>query len=384
MRGSVQIAKFFGIPVYIHWSFVLIFAYLFYLGYDEDWDWTSLTISVLFIVALFVCVVMHEFGHALTARRFGVQTRDIILSPIGGVARLDRLPDKPMQEFYVAIAGPLVNVAIMLALSPYLFFVPESTLHEFRSILRGYFGVNDNVFIRSMTPVDLLMFGLIMLNGTLAVFNLLPAFPMDGGRVLRALLSLRLGRALATRIATYIGQFLAILLIANGFRQGIISDHTNWMMIVIGVFVYVTAASENRMTRIDSILEKHTVADLIRVHFTKLYLQNPMQTAVNEWQRGSEKDFLVFDETENLKGILTEKTILQAIKTKSLEQPIEEFMRSDYESLVPEDELKQAFALIQWHGYNICPVYNSDQELIGVVDATMLQNFLRTQYKFRL
>lgn len=120
MRGSFQIAKFFGIPVFVHWSFGLIFAWIFYLGYSNEWNWTSISVAVAFVLALFVCVVMHEFGHALMARRFGVKTRDIILSPIGGVARLDRLPEKPMQEFYVAIAGPLVNIGIILLLLPYL------------------------------------------------------------------------------------------------------------------------------------------------------------------------------------------------------------------------------------------------------------------------
>lgn len=379
MRGSFQIAKFFGIPVFIHWSFALIFAWVFYLGVKENWNWTSISVSIVFVIGLFICVVMHEFGHALTARRYGVQTRDIILSPIGGVARLDRLPDKPMQEFYVAIAGPLVNIGIMVILAPYFFFVSADTLEEFRSILRGYFGIHDNVFIRSMTPVDFLLFGLLMLNGTLAIFNLLPAFPMDGGRVLRALLSLRLGRAKATRIAAYIGQFLAVLLVVYGIWHDF-----NWVTIFIGIFVFTTAAQENRMVHVESQLEQHTVGEIVRPNFTKFHLADAVEVAAEELKRGLEKDFLVFDEAEQLRGVLLEDTILKAIREQHLQVPIEQFFAPHFKILQPHDTLQEAFTYVHWHGHNICPVYTTDNQLIGVIDHAMLQNFIKLQQRIKL
>lgn len=379
MRGSIQIAKFFGIPVFIHWSFILIFAWVFYHGFKENWNWTSISISILFVIGLFICVVMHEFGHALTARRFGVHTRDIILSPIGGVARLDRLPEKPMQEFYVAIAGPLVNVGIMLALSPYFFFVSAETMEEFRSILRGYFGIRDNVFIQVMTPLDFLLFGLLMLNGTLAIFNMLPAFPMDGGRVLRALLSIRLGRAQATRIAAYIGQFFAVLLVAYGVWKDF-----NWVTIFIGIFVFVTASQESRMVYVESQLEQHTIGEIVRLNFTKFYLQQPIEIAAEELKRGLEKDFLVFDEANQVRGVLSEEAILKAIREQDLEKPIEAFLHTHFKILHTHDSLKEAFAYVYWQHYSICPVYDADQQLAGVIDIAMLQNFIKIQHRIKL
>lgn len=363
----------------MHWSFLLIFAWVFYLGFKENWNWTSISVSIVFVIALFICVVMHEFGHALTARRYGVHTRDIILSPIGGVARLDRLPDKPMQEFYVAIAGPLVNVAIMLLLLPYFFFVSPETMEEFRSILRGYYGVRDNVFIRSMTPVDFLLFGLLMLNGTLAIFNLLPAFPMDGGRVLRALLSLRLGRAKATRIAAFIGQFFAVLLVAYGVWHDF-----NWVTIFIGIFVFVTAAQESRMVHLESQLERHKVGEIVRLNFTKFQTKDAMSVVAEEFKRGLEKDFLVFNETQELQGILSEDAILKAIQTQVLEEPVEHFLHRHYKTLSPEDSLKNAYTELHWHGYNICPVFDEHQQLLGVIDTAMLQHFIKIQQRIKV
>lgn len=381
MRGSIQIAKFFDIPVRLHWSFGLIFVGVVFIGFRDNMDWASIGMMALVMVALFFCVLLHEFGHALTARRFGVRTRDIILSPIGGVARLERLPEKPIQEFYVAIAGPLVNVGIIVALAPYFLFVSEETILQIKSIIRQYFGISDNVFSQDMGMLDSFLFLLIALNGTLAVFNMLPAFPMDGGRVLRALLAMRLGRATATRIAVYIGQFLAILLVLYGIFG---KDDLNPIVIFIGIFVFITAATEYRMVRIEKILENHQVTDVLRTHFTKFQMTDPMQLPANELTSGLEKNFLVFDDYQQMQGILPEEAILKAMKGQALGQAVENFIHTDYESIRQEDSLKTVFAKMQWHDYDIAPVKDKDGNLLGVIDASTLNHFLRMQQRLKL
>ncbi len=376
MRGALQIAKFFGIPVQVHWTFLLIFVYVFFLGYRENWSWVSMGWSGLFVTALFVCVVLHEFGHALTARRFGVNTRDIILSPIGGVARLDRLPEKPMQEFHVAIAGPLVNVGISLALSPYFLLVSGDTRQQLQNILLGLFYPESNIFVRDLTPFDYFLFGLIALNLTLALFNLLPAFPMDGGRVLRALLSLRLGRRRATRVAAYIGQAFAVLLVVYAVWQFSI------ITAFIGIFVFTTAANEYRMVQLDTSLSQHTVAALSRRNFTKIYLDDPIEIAAEAMRRGLEKNFLVFDRWQNLAGVLTEASIMEAMKKGEDEQKksVADYLNTHFSYLSPEDSLKEAFNKMQWENYLVMPVYEKGR-ISGLVDAGMLNNFLRLQQK---
>ncbi|MFN7115246.1 MAG: site-2 protease family protein [Saprospiraceae bacterium] len=378
MRGSFQIAKVFGIPVQLHWSFGLIFVGVLFVGYRDNLDWSLISFWALVMLALFFCVLLHEFGHALMAQRFGVRTRDIILSPIGGVARLERLPEKPIHEFYVAIAGPLVNVGIIILLSPYFLFVPKETLQEIWSITRQYFGAKDNVFTQHMTLLDSFLFLTIALNGTLAIFNMLPAFPMDGGRVLRALLSMRLGRIPATRIAVYIGQFLAVLLVIYGL-WGRFSP----VIIFIGIFIFVTAASEYRMIHLERILENHHVTDLMRVHFTSFKTTETMQAPATELTRGLEKNFLVFDETQQVVGVLQEEDMVKAMKDNALEQPIAQFMHADYETIMPEDSLKIVFSKMQWHDYDICPVQDDKGQIIGVVDASQLYDFLRIQQRMQ-
>lgn len=377
MKGSFQIAKFFGIPVQVHWTFVLIFVYVFYEGMGQSLDWAEMGWVLAFVLALFACVVLHEFGHALTARRFGVDTRDIILSPIGGVARLDRLPEQPMHEFLVAIAGPMVNIAIGAILS----FIPLLHSKESRQDLVNFFMQvlypQSNFIVADPSPLQYFLFGLVALNLVLAVFNLLPAFPMDGGRVLRALLSLRLGRLRATQVAVYIGQFIAILLVGYGLWN------YHYITALIGVFVFVTAANEYRMVKLDGVLEDHLVGDVLRPNFTKLYTQDPISRAMGPLGQGTERNFLVFDEWQNLVGILTEEQLLEAAKQGENGQnpPLAgQLFNPGFEAILATDSLKSLFPKMQWKGYRILPVYDKGK-LVGVVDRSALNNFISLQVR---
>jgi len=373
MKGNFQIIKIFGIPVQVHWTFALVVAWISYLAFVNAWNWAAVLWATLSVITLFTCVIFHEFGHALTARRFGVNTRDIILSPIGGVARLDRLPESPYQEFLVAIAGPMVNIAIAVLALPYLFFVNEATRQQLFSI----FYPSSNVFVIDLTMVDYFFFGLFLLNGVLAIFNLLPAFPMDGGRVLRALLSLRLGRTRATRIAAYIGQSFSVLLLIYALWQ---QSQYSIVTAFVGVFVFLTAMNENRMVRLDSTLDGYRVSDLLRRQFTRIYVNDPMEIPVEELTRGMEKNFLVFDHWQNLIGLLPENRLLSAVKKKAFGQPVRNYINDRLEALLPEDSLKDAFTKLHWQGYAILPVYDRGK-MIGVLDVDMLDNFLRLQDK---
>ncbi|MCB9052532.1 MAG: site-2 protease family protein [Lewinellaceae bacterium] len=376
MKGAFQIAKFFGIPVQVHWTFVLIFVYVFYEGMGNSMSWLEMGWIMVFVLALFVCVVLHEFGHALTARRFGVDTRDIILSPIGGVARLDRLPEQPMHEFLVAIAGPLVNIAIGVVLS----FVPlvssEESRQNFVNFFMQAFYPQSNFFVSDPSPFQYFIFGLVSLNIVLAIFNLLPAFPMDGGRVLRALLSLRLGRLRATRIAVFIGQLIAVLLVAYGLWN------YHYITALIGLFVFVTAANEYRMAKLDGVLENHQVRDVLRPQFTKLYTQDPLSLAMGPLSQGIERNFLVFDEWQNLVGILPEERILEAAKNELAEEsapPLAGQLASNrFEAILASDSLKSLFPIMQWKGHRVLPVYDKGK-LVGVVDKNALNNFISLQ-----
>jgi Zn-dependent protease len=235
MRSSLKIATVFGIEVRIHVTFLLFLAWI-WISYYQVGGLSGAIQGVLLILALFTCVLLHEFGHAFAAREFGIKTPDITLLPIGGVARLSRIPEKPWQELVVAIAGPLVNVVIAAA----LYFVVQGTT-EFLQIDRLE---NPRIQVLDM---------LYSINVMLVVFNMIPAFPMDGGRVLRALLAMAMPYSRATQIAAWIGQGLAVLFAFIGVLsyQGItfFGIRGSPFLIFIAFFIFVAAQQEVVMSK---------------------------------------------------------------------------------------------------------------------------------------
>ncbi|MBK8555366.1 MAG: site-2 protease family protein [Lewinellaceae bacterium] len=251
MRGSVKLFTMFGIPVHLHWSFGLIFLYALYIGYANSMDFLGTMWVMIFFISLFACVLLHEYGHSLTARRYGVQTQDIILTPIGGIARLERMPEKPVQEFLVAIAGPMVNVVIaflMLLLGMLLYQGDNWQLFTWalEQHISPELQESADVFEETglATSWFLYFFTLLLItNLGLVVFNLIPAFPMDGGRIFRSLLAMRIGRVKATQVASIVGQVIAGLFVLYGFYAGA------YTLAFIGFFVFTMARAENSMVQ---------------------------------------------------------------------------------------------------------------------------------------
>src|SRR6266508_2328041 len=184
MRWQWKLGRFAGIDVYIHATFLLLIGWVGYSYWQQSQQWSEVLKGILFILALFLCVVLHEYGHALTARKYGIRTRDITLYPIGGVARLERMPDKPIEELWVALMGPAVNLVIAAVLFTILYLSGSRPPMTDLTITSGSFPAR-----------------LMTVNISLVLFNLIPAFPMDGGRVLRALLAMRLEYVRATQVA---------------------------------------------------------------------------------------------------------------------------------------------------------------------------------------
>lgn len=288
MKWSFRLGTFAGIGVYIHWTFLLLLGWIFFSHLGQGQNTTQAVAGVGFILALFLCVVLHEFGHALTARRYGIKTRDITLLPIGGLARLERIPEKPMQEFWVSIAGPAVNVGIAMA----LFGVIVA--------LAGLEGILDVQLLKGSFLVRLLWVNLF-----LAGFNLLPAFPMDGGRVLRALLAARLGRRRATIIAANVGQAMAIVF-------GVVGFFHNPMLIFIAVFVYLGAQAEAGMVEMQSALAGLRVRDAMMTRFRSLTTGDSLDVAVKELLAGSQHDFPVL-EGGHVVGILRRNDLVKSL-----------------------------------------------------------------------
>jgi Zn-dependent protease/predicted transcriptional regulator len=366
MKGSLRIAKIFNIPVEVHWSFLLLFVYVIYLAIQENWGVLGAISASLFVVVLFLCVVLHEFGHALMARRFDVQTRDITLYPIGGVARLESLPRKPVQEFWVAIAGPLVNIAIALILLPVLLFLGTDTILDvFYSLYNQ--SDSDNFFMPSNLPVyAYIALGLIGLNLTLALFNLIPAFPMDGGRVLRAILSHFLGHLKATKIAALVGQVIALYFVYNG----ILGDGSVTQLF-IGVFVFLAAGSEAKMAKMENSLQELKVKDWMKKDFIHFETTQHLSEILPLVQGEVDREILVFDVWQNPVGTVSTFEIIESCLKGEGQKEVGEILFPIEKVLTEDLSLQDAFLLFQQTNTKTLPVMRQF-ELIGILEINQI------------
>lgn len=355
MRGALSLGKILGIKVYIHFTFFLIFLWVGYQTYQAG---GRILFQFAVVSAVFLSVLLHEFGHALAARRYGIATRKIVLLPIGGVAQIEHMPEKPAQELFVTIMGPVVNLAIALVLSPIV--IPLYLRWSAELVPDAVFYAMTNNFFSS----------LFIYNCLLLVFNLIPAFPMDGGRILRALLSMRLGLKKATRIAARIGQALAIVIIGLGI-------YMSPMWILLGVFVFAGAEMELRMVSGRGRLRGLTVAQVLQNQITILRAQDPVHHVTQHLLAGNEKDFLV-EEGENLVGILTHEDLIQALAGENTDRPVGEFIKTEVPVLSPDQPIEDAMHLMMTHHLNLLPVFQ-DGQLLGVVTHQGISELLLLQ-----
>jgi Zn-dependent protease/CBS domain-containing protein len=353
MKWSWRLGSFAGIGVYMHATFLLLIGWVVLSYWLRGQNVADTVEGVLFILALFVCVVMHEFGHALTARRYGIKTRDITLLPIGGVARLEKMPDDPRQELWVALAGPAVNVVIAAALFWWLFLT--RTWEPLASL-----NVTEGSFLER----------LMVVNVFLVAFNMLPAFPMDGGRVLRALLATRLEYTRATHVAALIGQGMAFLF-------GFIGLFTNPFLLFIAFFVWIGAAQESSMTQMKAALDGIPVSRAMLTEFQTLLPGDTLASVVDKILAGFQEDFPVVEGTEVV-GILTRGDLIQGLSQRGPESPVGAAMRRDLPIAEASEMLETAFRRLQGCDCRALPVYRNGR-LAGLLTAHNVGEFLMIQ-----
>lgn len=289
MSWSFKLGRLFGIPLYIHWTFLILIAWLVFGHYRQGHDMTTTLAGVGFVLAIFGCVVLHELGHALAARRYGIPTADITLLPIGGVARLQRIPEEPRQELVVALAGPAVNVVI--AALAYA-VVSATGVRQEISMNHPSFLLREDFWTR-----------LLLVNVFLVLFNLLPAFPMDGGRVLRALLAMKLDYGRATRTAATVGQMMAIFFVFLG-----LSGATP-MLLLIALFVWLGAEAEATQVQERIAMRDVPVRAAMLTEFATLTPGDTLGRAADLLLAGSQQDFPVAIDGQ-LGGVLTRQALL--------------------------------------------------------------------------
>jgi Zn-dependent protease/CBS domain-containing protein len=342
MSWSINIGRIAGTAVRVHVTFVLFLGWIFFANYVAQGLEAAMA-SLVFLVLLFACVLAHEFGHIFTARAFGVGTPDVTLLPIGGVARLERIPEEPREEFLIAIAGPLVNVAIAFGL----------VLLAGARLKAGDLAAMDST---GVSLVD----RLAAVNLFLALFNMIPAFPMDGGRVLRALLATRMGYVRATEIAAMIGQGVA-------FALGFIGLLYNPLLIFIAIFVYLAAAGEAHMVAMRAMSRGVPVSSAMMTQYATLKPDAPVEDAVQTLLRTSQSEFPVVDLAGKLVGLLGRNDLIRALKQRGPDARVADAMTTTVPSIGHRQHLEDAFRILQEKSAPAVAVVDAAGRLVGLV-----------------
>lgn len=352
MKYSLYLGKISGVKISIHWTFLILIVWVIISNMRAGLGINDIFWSIAFVLAVFLCVTLHELGHALTAQRFNIKTRNITLLPIGGLAEMESIPEDPKQELLVAFAGPAVNLVIAAVLFP---------------LSGGTEVLSDMNNFQRLGPVNFLPL-LMTINVWLAIFNLIPAFPMDGGRVFRALLSFKIDRARATRVAASVGQVLAILFALIGF-------FINPFLIFIALFIFLGAQAEVQFYEAKALLHGYTVGDVLMKEVPKMDVKDSLRDAAQKLLKGQNRNFVVFNDGKVV-GTITKNEILRALQLKEENTMVEELMNPELFYVQSDMELDVAWNKMKQQKSPIM-VVGTDGHVHGMVDEENLIEFIQ-------
>ena len=360
MGTSLTLFRLKGIDVRVHWSFLLILVYgaFLYSGGPAGMLIGSIY-GVITILLLFVCVTLHEFGHAFVAQYYGVHVKSIMLLPIGGVANLERVPEKPSQEFFIGIAGPLVNFVLAALLFPVVLFLAGMQIRN-----GDVSGVRE-LLANVQTPgvVNLLVYLLIM-NLMLALFNLLPAFPMDGGRILRSLLAMTMDYVQATRVAVTVGRFMAVLLALWGIFLWS-AGGGGIFLLLIAFFVYVGGGAEREAVESRAVLRNYTASQALTPGAKSYFVTDQLGTAADYLMVSYQTDFPVIDLGGKFAGVLSRPALIRALQTAGPEGRVVDAMipAADVPVCKPSTDLATLWEKLATTGQRVAAVKDAERFL---------------------
>ena len=359
MKWSWRIGRVGGVDLRVHATFAILLIWMAVLYYQDTGTFPGAVRGVLFTLAIFGSVVLHELGHAFTARRFGVPTKDITLLPIGGIARLEHMPDLPRQELLVAIAGPAVTLAI--AIASYIVLrvlgLPAGFVETTANGTAGGF-----------------LAQLMWANVSLLVFNLLPAFPMDGGRVFRAALSLRMDHLRATEVAARVGKWFALVF-------GTIGLLFNPFLVLIALFVWLAAAAEASATQMHSLLGGVNVQSVMIRDVQTLAATDTLEAPIHRVLEGFQQDFPVIKDG-NVVGVLTRADLLAGLARHGRESLVSDSMETSFRTAEPNELVEHAVAKLGGSSCRTLPVL-SDGRLRGVLTLDNIGEYVMIEAALR-
>ncbi|QDS90891.1 Putative zinc metalloprotease Rip3 [Rosistilla ulvae] len=342
MSRRFKLGTFFGIALFIHWSFFLLPAWIAYSEWSNGGQWIDVLLTLGFVVLLFTCVILHEYGHVLAARAFGVGTRDITMLPIGGVARLERMPQEPWQELIVAVAGPAVNVLIATCLGIGIIAVYGFNLSD---------SGDSNMFAHRLFAVNI----------ALIVFNMIPAFPMDGGRVFRSIASMFTNHRRATWMAMRLGQVIAVVLFVLGLT------YNQPFIPLIAAFIFWVGMMEYRQVDIASQVKDLRVRDAMLRQFCVASIDSPVAEFAERAADQLQRTFPVVDNGV-YRGVLPLEQLATAMQTNTSQQTVGQIMQWDTIT-VDENDLLEEVLVGMPRGTTQIPVLDSDHKVVGLLDT---------------
>jgi Zn-dependent protease/CBS domain-containing protein len=351
VRWSFRLATIAGTEIRIHLTFLLLVGWYAFVAWQGG-GWPAAQASVIFLLLVFVCILAHEFGHVAMARQFGIRTPDILLSPIGGLARLERMPEEPRQELLVALAGPAVTLALVIGLWTWL-------------RLAGFAGD-----LTTFDPArERLLPALFRLNVVLLLFNLIPAFPMDGGRVLRALLARRKGLVGGTRIAARIGQAFAM-----GF--GVLGLFTAPLLVIVAAFIYLAAEAEARAVEAREAGQGMTAGRMMATDLRMLRVYATLDEAARLLLAGEQREFPIVDNDGRLEGLLTRDDLVRGLATAGPGATVGQVMSRQFEPLDPGVPFDAVVERLRASGLPALPVVDAGRLVLGLVTADNITDLL--------
>jgi Zn-dependent protease/CBS domain-containing protein len=359
VKNSLNLGRPFGIKLSIHWTFSLLIVWIVFISLRQGLDLYQIVWHVVFILALFVCVALHEFGHSLVAIRLGGKVRSITLLPIGGLANISEMPESPKDEFLVSAAGPMVNIVIAGLLWVYLAFFHGVGIYEMEY---------DAITLANFPAM------LLVANIFIVAFNLIPAFPMDGGRLFRSALAIRMSKLKATRIASRTGQVFATLFIIAGI-------FVNPFLVIIGLFVFMGARWEYEMVKYQDILGPFTVNEVVQTVYLDIDSQETLIDAADKLSRLYWRGYVVFH-SGLYAGILTRHDLISALHNYGKNTRLEALLDKPNLRLNPDTSLFDAYKLLGKNEADMAPVFDNDK-FVGIVDLEKIKDFFLLQKALR-
>lgn len=351
MRWSWRLLTVLGTEIRLHVTFLLLVAWYAFISYQAGGQDAAIA-GAIFLILVFVCVLLHEFGHILMARRYGIRTPEVLLSPIGGLARLERMPEEPKQEMWVALAGPAVTLLIAAVLWAWL---------------AGRNGL-ENVWVFDPAHEGITL-ALFRVNVILLLFNLLPAFPMDGGRVFRALLASRRGMVWGTRVAARVGQGFAILF-------GLFGLFANPLLIIIAGFIYLAAEAEAQAVETRAAGQGMTAAAMMITNLQVLRVYATLEEAVRHLLAGEQREFPVVDNDGRLEGLLTRENLIKGLSEHGPGATVGTVMTTGIEPVRPGTPFEEALGRLRTNRLPALPVVDERGRIVGLITTDNVTDLL--------